>query len=239
MPAPDLQVNVSIQKVGKHASAKSGDTAEIVERGDGGFSVVLVDGQGSGRGAKALSLLISARAVSLLKDGMRDRAAVEGVHDFLLAHRNGLVSATVDIVTLTPRNHSLVLTRQSSVPAAIDTGNGFEILACESGPIGRWNGRDPWCYAHPAVNGLRLIVTTDGVAGAGARGTGHPLNIAELANHMSPEMVTANEIAEYVLNEAIRRENDRPADDLTVVALTVAPAPKEPGRRMMALSVPL
>lgn len=111
-----LEANVSVHKVGKHAAGESGDTAEIVERAGGGFSVVVVDGQGSGRGAKALSLLISTRAVSLLKDGMRDRTAIEGVHDFLVAHRNGLVSATIDIITLTPADRSISIIRQASVP---------------------------------------------------------------------------------------------------------------------------
>src|SRR5918997_1197746 len=52
-----LGVDIGIAKVAKYAVRDSGDTVEVVERPGGGISVVLVDGQGSGAAAKALSHL--------------------------------------------------------------------------------------------------------------------------------------------------------------------------------------
>lgn len=239
MVAMALEANVSIEKIRKHASGASGDTAEIVERADGGFSIVLVDGQGSGQGAKALSLLISARAVSLLKDGVRDRAAVEGVHDFLLAHRGGRVSATIDIVTLTPVEQSILITRQSSVPLALDTGSGFQGIVCESGPIGRRTTGQPWCHEGSMAPNLRVIVTTDGVPGAGSHGGNPGFDVATFANESLAAEPDADVIASAILDEAVRRDRNRPRDDLTVVAVTVAAATRQSARRMMALRVPL
>ncbi len=239
MAGMKLEANVSVHKVGKHAAGESGDTAEIVERAGGGFSVVVVDGQGSGRGAKALSLLISTRAVSLLKDGMRDRTAIEGVHDFLVAHRNGLVSATIDIITLTPADRSISIIRQASVPIALDTGAGFETFAGESGPIGRWKVQQPWCYERPAGQSFRLILTTDGVPGSGSRGGSTGFDVASFANDRLSDSYDADQIASDVLEEAVRRDHNRPADDLTVVALTVGPSDEDAARRMMALRVPM
>lgn len=233
------EANVSVQKVGKHAAGESGDTAEIVERADGGFSVVLVDGQGSGRGAKALSLLISARVVSLLKDGMRDRAAIEGVHDFLVAHRNGLVSATVDILTLAPKDRSLIITRQASVPLALDTGSGFETIMCDSGPIGRWKTHEPWSTEMTIGDSVRLIVTTDGVAVAGARAGNGAFEVARFADDVVADPYDADAIATAILDEAVERDRSRPADDLTVVALTIGAWHRPSARRMMALRVPI
>ena len=234
-----LIARVSVHKVGKHASGESGDTAEIVERAGGGFSVVLVDGQGSGRAAKALSLLLSARAVSLLKDGIRDQAAVHGVHDFLMAHRNGLVSATVDIVTLTPATRSIGLTRQSSVPMAVDSGGGFVGVDCTSGPIGHWTSQDPCCSEHEATGGFRLILTTDGIAGAGSLGGSTGFDVAAFANERLNDTLDADQLASSVLDEAIRRDCRRPRDDLTVVALTISLQSERSARRMMMLRVPL
>ena len=89
-----LQITLAIAKTNKYASRESGDTAELIERPGGGFSVVTVDGQGSGGAAKTLSLLITAKAVSLLKEGVRDGAVARAVHDYLFAYRHGKVSAT-------------------------------------------------------------------------------------------------------------------------------------------------
>jgi hypothetical protein len=47
----------------------------VVERPNGGLSVVLADGQSSGRGAKAISLLVVRKVIGLLAEGVRDGAA--------------------------------------------------------------------------------------------------------------------------------------------------------------------
>ena len=66
-----LEIEVAVAKVAHHGTGESGDTHEMIERPGGGFSFVLVDGQGTGRGAKTLSNLLATRAISLLKDGAR------------------------------------------------------------------------------------------------------------------------------------------------------------------------
>ena len=50
-----MEIQIGIAKINKYASSESGDTLEVVERPNGGLSVVLADGQTSGRGAKVIS----------------------------------------------------------------------------------------------------------------------------------------------------------------------------------------
>ncbi|MFN8538506.1 MAG: hypothetical protein U0232_13645 [Thermomicrobiales bacterium] len=78
-----FEIQIAVAKTNKYASSESGDTVELVERPTGGLSVVLVDGQGSGQAAKTISMMVSAKAVSLLKDGARDGAVARVVHDHL------------------------------------------------------------------------------------------------------------------------------------------------------------
>ena len=49
---PDLEIQVAAAKIGKYATSESGDTLEMIERPHGGVSLVLVDGQRSGKAAK-------------------------------------------------------------------------------------------------------------------------------------------------------------------------------------------
>ena len=44
----------------------------MVERPHGGLSIVLVDGQRSGRSAKKISNVVARKAVQLLAEGVRD-----------------------------------------------------------------------------------------------------------------------------------------------------------------------
>ena len=63
-----LSIELAIAKTNKYASRESEDTAEVVERPGGGISVVVADGQGSGRAANTLSLLVTKYAVAMLKE---------------------------------------------------------------------------------------------------------------------------------------------------------------------------
>src|SRR5687768_542722 len=67
-----MEVQIAVAKVGKWASRESGDTLEMVERPGGGVSLVLVDGQDSGQGARAISNVVARKAISLLAEGVRD-----------------------------------------------------------------------------------------------------------------------------------------------------------------------
>src|SRR5437762_2618786 len=111
-----LDIQLAVAKTNKYASRESGDTIEVVERPHGGFSIVLADGQGSGRAAKNLSHLVTNKAISLIKDGARDGAVARSVHDYLYAYRGGKVSATLVIVTVDLSTNSLVLSRNSHCP---------------------------------------------------------------------------------------------------------------------------
>ena len=53
-----MEVQIAVAKIHKHATAERCDTPEVVEPPNGGLSVVLADGQTSGRGADAVSVLV-------------------------------------------------------------------------------------------------------------------------------------------------------------------------------------
>ncbi len=113
-----LDIQFAAAKVNKYASRESGDTIEIVERSaaPGGFTIVLVDGQGSGRNAKTLSHFVTGKAIALLKDGVRDGAVARAVSDQLYAYRHGQVSATLNLITVDFVTRTLVITRNNPEP---------------------------------------------------------------------------------------------------------------------------
>jgi hypothetical protein len=97
---PRLEVEVAVAKVGKYATSESGDTLEMVERPQGGISLVLADGQRSGRAAKSISNIVVRKAIALLAEGVRDGAVARAAHDYLRTIRSGKVSATLNIVNV-------------------------------------------------------------------------------------------------------------------------------------------
>lgn len=234
-----LEVEMGIAKTNKYASRESGDTAELVERPAGGFSVVMADGQGSGRAAKSLSLMVTSKAVALLKEGVRDGAVARGVHDFLFAYRHGQVSATLDILSVDLRSQTIVITRNAESSMVVGQHDDYQAVPGGSGPIGLYHMTRPSVTQVPLASGLCIILTTDGIPGAGRRSGHGEFDLAAFAASDLTGAPPAEAIADRVLTEAIRRDSQRPADDMTVVALTLRHQTEPTLIRRLSARIPL
>ena len=95
-----MEIQIAVAKINKYATSESGDTLEVVERPNGGLSVVLADGQTSGHGAKAISTLVVRKVISLLAEGVRDGAAARAASDYLFTEKSGKVSACLNIFSV-------------------------------------------------------------------------------------------------------------------------------------------
>jgi serine phosphatase RsbU (regulator of sigma subunit) len=233
-----VTIELAVAKTHKYASRESGDTVEVVERPRGGFSVVLVDGQGSGAGAKALSLLVAGRAVSLLNEGVRDGAAARATHDFLFALRGGRVSAALDIVSVDLASRSVLFTRNSGLPMCLFNDGEIREIPESGGRIGIYHHTRPKVLEFPAEAGLGAVLVTDGVIGAGTR-PGDRIDLSSVATEAFAQGGTPQVIADRILQSAIDRDAGRPRDDMTVLVLRLGPGvPRQPIRRL-SYSIPL
>src|SRR5215218_5432049 len=197
-----LAIDVAIAKTNKYASRDSGDSAEVIERPGGGLSVVVVDGQGSGSAAKTLSMMLSSKAVSLLKEGVRDGAVARAVHDSLFAFRHSKVSASFDIVSVDLRTKTVIATRNAQTPVIVYREGQASPLATNSGPIGLYHFTRPDVTQFPAESGLGLVLFTDGIATAGDRYGGSPFDVAAFLTGLDANALAAEDVANSVLIEA-------------------------------------
>jgi serine phosphatase RsbU (regulator of sigma subunit) len=233
-----FEIQIAVAKTNKYASSESGDTVELVERPTGGLSVVLVDGQGSGQAAKTLSLLVSAKAVSLLKDGARDGAVARVVHDHLHSFRHGRVSATLEILSVDLVTKTVVSSRNSHTPLLLWQNGCYELRRSESSAIG------PRRHTRPAVNefvaepGLRVAIFSDGVISAGER-QGCLFDPLAFANASLTGDLTAQEMADAILAAALAADQGRANDDMSVVTLALGPRREYPHIRRMSVILPL
>ena len=239
MTGPALEIDLGIAKTEKAASRDSGDTVELVERPSGGFSVVMIDGQGSGRAAKTLSLLLSSKAVTLLKEGVRDGVVARATHDFLFAFRHGQVSATFDVLSIDLKTRTVVVTRNAEAPMLVGDQGRFRLEPTGSGPIGRYRWTKPAIAELPMTTGLQVILCTDGVPHSGRRQGRPPFDLIQLACSRFEPAHPAQALAEIVLEEAVCRDGGRPGDDMAVVALSLRARPDGIVVRRMQAQVPL
>ncbi|HET9495190.1 MAG TPA: PP2C family protein-serine/threonine phosphatase [Chloroflexia bacterium] len=229
-----LDVQLAVAKTNKYASRESGDTLEVVERPHGGFSVVLADGQGSGRSAKSLSHLVTSKAVGMIKDGARDGAVARAAHDYLYTYRGGQVSATLVIVSLDLTTRTLVLSRNSHCPIILSRAGQEEltVLEAESNPIGLYPMTKPVVTELPVEGDTYAITYTDGVMDAGRRDS-RPVDIPALFGEALAEgKKSARELADHMLEKALEADAGRPADDMTLLVLAINEAAPLDTRRI-------
>lgn len=235
---PDsLLIDVGVAKTEKHASRESGDTVELVERPSGGFFIVMIDGQGSGKAAKTLSLLLSSKAVALVKEGVRDSVVARATHDYLFAFRHGQVSATLDLLSVDLRTRTVVITRNAETPMIFGNVGKITAIASDSGPIGRYRWTKPAVTELPMTAGVDIVLCTDGIAHSGRRAALPPFDFAEFGReHFGPGL-TAQDLADALLKIVIERDQGRPADDMAVVALSLRDGESTPSIRRLQMQV--
>jgi serine phosphatase RsbU (regulator of sigma subunit) len=243
----DLQIIIAVAKVGKYASSESGDSVEVVERPHGGISVVIADGQRSGKGAKAISNVVVRKAVALLADGVRDGAAARAAHDYLRTMRGGQVSATLNLASIDLDSRSLVISRNSHCPVLVyNTGwagrtspDGWQAFNDPSEAIGVYARTKPVISELVLEAGTTALIFTDGVWTAGER-HGQRFSIAARTS----QLIQAGDdqpqhLADHLLQEAIELDRGRPADDMTLVVVGIRPDQQGDQVRRMVISFPV
>ncbi len=227
-----MEVLIAVAKVKKYATPSSGDTVEVVERPNGGVSVVLADGQSSGRGAKSISTLVVRKVISLLAEGVRDGAAARAASDYLYTERKGKVSSTLNIVSVDKQTSTLVITRNNPVPALLAQNDKITLLSDESLPVGLYRETRPMISEISLEPGLTAIVYSDGLVHAGSR-DGQSLDIVTcVQSWLEDEDPSPQSIADELLRNAVRLDQGRPVDDISVVVLRVSSLMGDPVRRM-------
>jgi len=233
-----VKVEVAVAKVGKYATAESGDTVEVIERPLGGISLVLADGQRSGRGAKRISNLAARKAISLLAEGVRDGAAARAAHDYLRAQREGKVLATLNIVSVDLSTRTIVISRNSHCPVLVFEEGELRLLDEPSEPIGVRRRVRPVVAELTLRPSTLVVVFTDGVYSAGQR-YGNTINLLEVVSQGIEEALSVQQLADFILEEAVALDRGRPTDDVSVIVLRVVPEEKESEVRRMAVSFPV
>lgn len=227
-----MEIQIAVAKINKYDAPEGGDTLEIVERPNGGVSVVLADGQASSREARIISTFVVRRVIGLLAEGVRDGAAARAASDSLFTEGEGRETAYLNILSADLETDTIVISRNSPSPVFIAQREQIECLDSESPAIGGARNIRPVISEIPLEQGTSVVIYTDGLANAGSH-MDQSIDVCTLLESLLEDQEpVAQEIADTILSEAIRLENNRPNDDMSIVVLRVHPREADPVRRM-------
>lgn len=227
-----MELQIAVAKINKYATSESGDTLEVVERPNGGLSVVLADGQTSGRGAKAVSQMVVRKVIGLLAEGVRDGAAARAASDTLFTEKHGKVICTLNIASLDLHSRTVVLTRNNPSPLYVCQGERIDKLDAESVPLGASRDVRPIVTEFEIEPGLIIVIYTDGLVHAGER-RGTPVNVGDILRAVLEDQNPSPQVlADALLAQAVNLDDNRPADDISVVVLKCTSREGDAVRRM-------
>jgi len=234
-----MEILVGVSKVKKYATSESGDTLEFIERPGGGLSIVLADGQRSGKSAKVIANKVVGKVITLLSDGVRDGAAARAASDYLYHEKKGKVQSTLNILSVDLLTNTLVITRNNPAPVYIAKGKNIIVHNEDSSPIGiRLNTR-PVITQLPIETGMVVLLFTDGITNAGVR-YGQSLNVeAVFQNLLENPNFSAQDLSDGILEKAIELDQGRPIDDVSVVILKVVNRISKNEIRRVSIQLPL
>ncbi len=237
--ALQLEVQTAVAKINKYASEESGDTVEVVERPQGGISVVMADGQRSGRSAKAISNIVVCKAISLLAEGVRDGAAARATHDYLQIQRGGKVSAELTIVSIDLVTQTLVISRNARCPILLRQGDEMRWLDEPSEAVGIYRNTKPTITELSLADATTVVAFTDGVWAAGYR-TGEKIDLPHILQMTDPIGATsAQTIADAILAAALQLDQNRPHDDASVLVIKIMAATQTDNIRRLFMRFPI
>jgi serine phosphatase RsbU (regulator of sigma subunit) len=102
----------------------------------------------------------------------------------------------------------------------------------DSKPVGLYRDTRPIITEVPLDAGLTAVVYSDGLVHAGDR-IGQPMDVRScMQTLLEDESPSAQRIADSLLEHAMKLDQQRPVDDISVVVLRVLPGIEDDIRRM-------
>lgn len=229
-----MEVQIAVAKMSKYNSGMSGDSLEIIERPHGGLSVVVCDAKKPCGEDRLISASVVRQVLNSIQDGSKDGATCRSISDNLYTEFNGIQEVFLNILSLDLETNTIVISRNNPTPVFVAHGEAIDCLAGMTVPIGGARNIRPSITEIPLVSGTTVVMYTDGVENAGAKSGYLSMDIcSSLAAMIEEQDPTAQEIADSLLTQAVRLDNARPEDDMSVVVLRVLPSVEATVRRLV------
>lgn len=227
-----MEIQVAVSKRDKFFPQGSGDTLEIIERPNGGISVVVADGKLDLSDSKLVSNKVVHRVINLISEGMHDGSAARSAASMLFRDFPGKASASLIILSCDYQSATIVITRCSSAPVAIYQEDHLTFLTSENASIGDKELANPTITEIPILTDTSVIMFTDGILHAG-KSNGMGIDLVTTFNALFDDQEpSVQEITEFLLAQAVGLDQGEPENDMCVAALQVISEAEDPVRRM-------
>lgn len=210
----------NVAKATKTGEVVSGDNYLVQDYADGQYVILLSDGMGSGEEACEDSTVIVELADKLMEAGIPVREVVKQVNDVLCMRNRKLRTASLDLCQINLCSGEGTFIKCGATPTYVKGKDYVRKLETQSLPLGIMQGEkggENTCYVE---EGDLLVFVTDGVTDVfdESEKDGKDLLLSYLEK---TELRKPKEIANQILGMAIKLDEGRIRDDMTVIVAVV------------------
>ncbi len=225
-----MELQAAISKTARHSSSAQGDKVEIIERPNGGISIVMAEGKLSGRRSRSIAMKAVHSVLSLIASGMHDGASARMVLNNIVKDHKGKAQVKLHIISFDLESKSIVITKNNSTPVVTVFEDVAEYLRFDGTPETE-QALSPSVFQFEIEEGRDFILVSDGILQAGTQYE-QPLDLRVFVESLFEDNEpTVQAVADAILNQAISHDIGRPQDDMTVIVLRISPSPSTNIRR--------
>ncbi len=226
-----MEIQAAIAKIDRYSSDEEGNKVEIIERPNGGISIVMAEGKLSGSRSKGVTMKAVHAMLNLIAEGVPDGASSRVVLQRIRDEHRERAEVNISIISCDLLSKTIVITKNNPVPVLIYEGGESRFLPLEEDPES--HRYDPVVYQFEFQLGQTFILITEGVQNAGVYNENKIDLLTALGSIYDDDSdeVSVQDVADNLLKQAIGHDSGRPRDDMTVVVLKVSPATTKDIRR--------
>lgn len=212
-------VQAAVSTVARDGKLVSGDTYTSVDLGNGRHALAVSDGMGNGERARRESKAAIELLKKLLKAGFDEQLAIKTVNSTLLLRSREEMFTTLDMVLVDLFSARAEVLKIGSAPSFIKRGHGVRAITGANVPIGILQDIEVQTIQEQFRDGDILILLSDGIYDAPQ----HAYDKEDWLKRQIERLETNDpqEIADTLVEAAVRLNNGQILDDMTVLVAVV------------------
>lgn len=214
-----FEVETGIATVAKGGGLISGDSYAITDVSSGKLALAISDGMGNGKRAREESMETLRLLKKMLRSGISEQVAIRSINSVLSLRTREEIFATLDLALINLHNAHVRFLKIGSAPSFIKRGNEVLQLEASNIPIGIIDFVSLDYVEETLQHGDILIMMSDGVY----EGPTFIKNEALWLKRKIQQIDTREpqEIADLLLEEVIRSNNQHIRDDMTIIVAEI------------------
>lgn len=207
-----LYAITGVAKLPKDGEKVSGDTFSCIQLPGGETLLALSDGMGSGSGAMEESRTVIELLEQMVEAGFSHDSAIRLINSLYMTGEEEDSYATADIVILNLYKGDCCFLKNGASATYLRHNKSVMMIEGQTLPVGVISEIDSYVGKVAISRGDYVIMMTDGVSDCFTQGE------EELAEYLKRcEIINPQEIANHILDEAMRRSGGKATDDMTVI----------------------